>query len=300
MQASEDYHAIVTALRGSGYFNGQWLATGTSKSGIASALYAYYSEKKGYNDMDLYVPFCAPFCERVDDPRIGQYQYLNTLTTMPEVREKLLAIDRAIVSKSDLSDYLVSKYKEENKGSIKEMQDAKYTEDQIVAKILANFVNVSRNNLFEKLTNIPIDTWKDYIPDPTDKSTLDFTRFFIEKSAAELMEYIQEHPKASTRAKTEAEMLIFYKDYPTYAARYSDAMTKDFINNFLPNTTKKMIFVYGENDPWTGGAIPDPTNPNIQKILVPNGGHNDLINNEQFCPKTTYQQIVTAIRQYIK
>jgi hypothetical protein len=50
MQASEDYHAIVTALRGSGYFNGQWLATGTSKSGIASALYAYYSEKKGYND----------------------------------------------------------------------------------------------------------------------------------------------------------------------------------------------------------------------------------------------------------
>lgn len=195
MQASEDYHAIVTALRGSGYFNGQWLATGTSKSGIASALYAYYSEKKGYNDMDLYVPFCAPFCERVDDPRIGQYQYLNTLTTMPEVREKLLAIDRAIVSKSDLSDYLVSKYKEENKGSIKEMQDAKYTEDQIVAKILANFVNVSRNNLFEKLTNIPIDTWKDYIPDPTDKSTLDFTRFFIEKSAAELMEYV--YPGAS-------------------------------------------------------------------------------------------------------
>ncbi len=35
MQASEDYHAIVTALKGSGYLNGQWLATGTSKSGIA-------------------------------------------------------------------------------------------------------------------------------------------------------------------------------------------------------------------------------------------------------------------------
>ena len=162
-----------------------------------------------------------------------------------------------------------------------------------------------------------------------------------------ITKYIQEHPKATTRAKTEAEMLILrkedlgwayyiqamlelghyrmyfddlqpylglttmdfilnkdegmlYKDYPTYAARYSDAMTKDFITNFLPNTTKKMIFVYGENDPWTGCAIPDPTNPNVQKIIVPKGGHNDFIDNEQYCPKATYQQIMAAIGKYIK
>lgn len=347
MQASEDYHAIVTALKGSGYLNGQWLATGTSKSGIASALYAYYNEKKGYNDMDLYVPFCAPFCEGVADPRLGQFMIEKTLTTLPAIREKLLAIDRDIVRKSDLSDYLVAKYKEENKGTIKEMEDAKYTEDQIVATIIAYFVNASRLNLFDKLANIPIDMWKDYIPDPTDKSTLEFTKFFIEKNWTELVKYIQEHPKASTRAKTEAEMLklrkedlgwayyvqamlelghyrmyfddlkpylelttmdfilnkdegMLYKDYPTYAARYSDAMTKDFITNFLPNTTKKMIFVYGENDPWTGCAIPDPTNPNVQKIIVPKGGHNDFIDNEQYCPKATYQQIMAAIGKYIK
>ena len=347
MQASEDYHAIVTALKGSGRFNGQWLATGTSKSGIASALYAYYCEKKGYNDMDLYVPFCAPFCEGVADPRIGKYMIDKALASMPLISEKLLAIDRAIVSKSDLSDYLVAKYKEENKGTIKEMEDAEYTEDQIVATIIAYFINFSRANLFDKLANIPIDMWKDYIPDPTDKSTLEFTKFFIEKNWTELVKYIQEHPKATTRAKTDAEMLklrkedlgwayyiqamlelghyrmyfddlkpylelttmefilnndegLLYKDYPTYAARYSDAMTKDFITNFLPNTTKKMIFVYGENDPWTGCAIPDPTNPNVQKFIVPKGGHNDFIDNEQYCPKETYQQIMTAIGKYIK
>lgn len=65
-QASEDYHAIVTALKDSGRFQGKWVATGTSKGGIAAGLYAYFNSKKGYNDMDLYVPFCAPFCEAVD------------------------------------------------------------------------------------------------------------------------------------------------------------------------------------------------------------------------------------------
>ena len=346
-QASEDYHAIVTALKASGHFKGQWLATGTSKSGIASALYAYYNEKNGYNDMDLYVPFCAPFCESVADPKIGKFMIENSLASMPTIKEKLLAIDREIVRKSDLSDYLVAKYKEDNKGTIKEMQEEKKTEDEIVGTILAYYVNASRNNLFDKLANIPIETLMDYIPDPKDKSTLEFTKFFIEKNWSELLEYIKEHPKAYTRAKTEADMLklrkqdlgwayyiqamlelghyrmyfddlkpylelttmdhilnndegMLYKDYPTYAARYSDAMTKDFITNFLPKTTKKMIFVYGENDPWTGCAIPDPTNSNIQKIIVPKGGHNDFIDNEQYCPKATYQQIMTAIRKYIK
>jgi hypothetical protein len=43
----------------------------------------------------------------------------------------------------------------------------------------------------------------------------------------------------------------------------------------LKTTTKKMIFVYGEDDPWTGAAIPDPTNPNVKKYTIPHGSHTD-------------------------
>ena len=77
-------------------------------------------------------------------------------------------------------------------------------------------------------------------------------------------------------------------------------MTQDFINNFLPTTTMPMIFVYGENDPWTGCAIPDPTNPNIVKIIIPKGVHSDFIDLDSYCPKETYQQICYAIYKYIK
>ena len=36
-----------------------------------------------------------------------------------------------------------------------------------------------------------------------------------------------------------------------------------------------MMFIYGEDDPWTGAAIPDPTNPNVKKYIVPHGTHTD-------------------------
>ncbi|MBO7129694.1 MAG: hypothetical protein J6W05_07990 [Prevotella sp.] len=43
----------------------------------------------------------------------------------------------------------------------------------------------------------------------------------------------------------------------------------------LETTEKKLIFVYGEDDPWTGAAIPNPSNPNVKKYIVPHGTHTD-------------------------
>ena len=49
------------------------------------------------------------------------------------------------------------------------------------------------------------------------------------------------------------------------------------VKDFLKTTDCKMFFVYGENDPWTGAAIDDPTNENVKKLVIKNGTHNDAI-----------------------
>ena len=49
------------------------------------------------------------------------------------------------------------------------------------------------------------------------------------------------------------------------------------VKDFLTTTKCKMFFVYGENDPWTGAAIDDPTNENVKKLVIKNGTHNDAI-----------------------
>ena len=50
-QAATDLHNVVTLLQKHLFpRTNKWVATGVSKSGITSALYAYYSDKNGWND----------------------------------------------------------------------------------------------------------------------------------------------------------------------------------------------------------------------------------------------------------
>ena len=72
-QASADLHVIVSALKQTGLFDGKWMSTGVSKSGITTALYAYYDELNNWNDMDVYVPFCAPFIPGLDQLEVSNY-----------------------------------------------------------------------------------------------------------------------------------------------------------------------------------------------------------------------------------
>lgn len=66
-------------------------------------------------------------------------------------------------------------------------------------------------------------------------------------------------------------------DYCRHLYRWSCGNVElevDLVKN-LATTTKKLIFVYGEDDPWTGHAIPDSTNPNVKKYIIPHGSHTD-------------------------
>ena len=44
----------------------------------------------------------------------------------------------------------------------------------------------------------------------------------------------------------------------------------------METTPCKMLFVYGSADPWTGATLPDPANPNIQKLIAYLGTHTDV------------------------
>lgn len=76
-QAASDHHEIVRELKR--ILDGKWCATGTSKGGISTELYAYYYP----GEMDLYLPYVAPFPETDADTKyipflneeIGDIQY---------------------------------------------------------------------------------------------------------------------------------------------------------------------------------------------------------------------------------
>lgn len=341
-QASLDLHRVVEALKQTGRFRGKWVASGTSKDGITAALYAYYGSKYGFDDMDLYVPFCAPFCERLDDSRVGKYLEEKSLAGSPEARQKLEQFAKSIAGGTPLTAYLVNKYRQQNADEVVAWRKQGFTEAQVDEFIIADRLVTNQHSLANKLSYLPISLWKGYIPDPTGETGLEYAEKFISWDKDSLMAYVEKQQK-TTRAMLTYEQLLQQRqqdvtfpyrvqamyelgyfrltydylvgcpgvnmDYlksiederheaselPGYAQYYSDAMMKDFIYNYLPTAKQKMVFVYGGQDFWTGAAIPEPTNPNIRKFVVPGGVHNDIIHDPLYCPTETYQEIRKAI-----
>ena len=105
---------------------------------------------------------------------------------------------------------------------------------------------------------------------------------------------------------TQQDMLDWQKDnassdveYPEYASRYNGKMMADFLKN-LNTTEKKMVFVYGGNDPWTGAAVPNSvtSNPNVKKFIIPLGTHNDdILSDENWESKG--EEIYDAINDFL-
>ena len=70
----------------------------------------------------------------------------------------------------------------------------------------------------------------------------------------------------------------------------------------LETTDKKLIFVYGEDDPWTGAAIPDPApdDPYVKKFIVPRGLHSAWLNSPSHYTEQERDYIKNTVRDMLK
>ncbi|MBQ6747165.1 MAG: hypothetical protein IJR07_09010 [Bacteroidaceae bacterium] len=349
-QHSADLHTIVTALKQTDLFPGQWMSTGVSKSGITTALYAYYDELNGWNDIDVYVPFCAPFMMTLDNVAVGDFIEQGALGDMPELKQRIFDIGRLAAEDSEAG----AKFRELIvKNNIGAEIDASQLSESEIKGYVCSALNTYMSNLFSRLSYINIDSWKDLIPDPNSNTLdLDELHFFMLASDREFDETIAENKKkVSTRAEiseerriqflnmrradagwpyyvqavlelgtyafsysfledckyiTKQDMLNWQKDnlssnveYPEYVSRYNGKMMEDFLKN-LNTTKKKMVFVYGGNDPWTGAAVPNSvtSNPNVKKFIIPHGTHNDdILSDEKWGGKG--EEIIDAMNAFL-
>ena len=89
-EAAEDFHKLVVALKK--VLKGKWVMSGVSKGGITTLLqHTFHPE-----DMDIYVPYSAPFFDTDRDTTMQTYWYQNGWSQ--EFRDMFMAIRRAGVS----------------------------------------------------------------------------------------------------------------------------------------------------------------------------------------------------------
>jgi len=160
-QSTADLHNIVTALKKSGYFDGKWVSSGVSKNGILTALYAYFYP----NDMDVYVPFCAPFCDGAETTGIGKWLTNESGGKGTDLQKAVWDVLNRITTDDKLRDELANLYKEEHGG------DAKIQKYSTATAMLALTYSYMAN-MFYKFCYRPTDEWDGVIPNENSNAEL--------------------------------------------------------------------------------------------------------------------------------
>ena len=160
-QSTADLHNIVTALKKSGYFDGKWVSSGVSKNGILTALYAYFYP----NDMDVYVPFCAPFCDGAETTGIGKWLTNESGGKGTDLQKAVWDVLNRMTTDDKLRDELANLYKEEHGN------DAKIQKYFTATAMLALTYDYMAN-MFYKFCYRPTDEWDGLIPNENSNAEL--------------------------------------------------------------------------------------------------------------------------------
>ena len=290
--SADDLHAITTAFKN--IYPGKWIATGISKGGQTTLLYrTFYPD-----DVDISVPYVAPLCYGVEDGR--HEPFLHKVST-PENRKIIEDFQlEALKRKATLLPRFEKYCTEKNysfRAPIEEIYDYSALEYSFalwqwgtpISSIPAT--TASDDEIFSHLLAISEPGY--FTADSPNAS------FFVQ-AARELGYYgydvqpfkqylsIQSSEDYLHRLMLPEEL----KDMP-----FDKTLSKK-ITKFLKKQDPKMIFIYGQNDPWTAAGVTWLKNKkNIHVFIQPNGSHLARIST---LPEKEKKEVMELIKQWLK
>jgi hypothetical protein len=290
--SADDLHAITTAFKN--IYPGKWIATGISKGGQTTLLYrTFYPD-----DVDISVPYVAPLCYGVEDGR--HEPFLHKIST-PENRKIIEDFQlEALKRKATLLPRFEKYCTEKNysfRAPIEEIYDYSVLEYSFalwqwgtpISSIPAT--TASDDEIFSHLLAISEPGY--FTADSPNAS------FFVQ-AARELGYYgydVQPFKQYLSIQSSEGYLHRLMlpeelKDMP-FDKKLSKKITK-----FLKKQDPKMIFIYGQNDPWTAAGVTWLKNKkNIHVFIQPDGSHLARINT---LPETEKAKVMELINGWLK
>lgn len=289
-QAAADHHDIVTSFKT--VFSGKWISTGMSKSGMTTHLYNLYYP----GDVDLYVPYVAPFCNSISDTRMMKFLY-ETAGNDQFGEEKAAKYRKEVldfqIKMLEYRDTLAEKFYKAAKAyplSSFATKDILYDVAIIEFAIgtwqyYQEFMKIERclamdESTEEALTKKMNAFYKQFtsVCAPGDFTYASSYASYFVQSYQELGNYGYDYHYIR-EALPEGVNLVIKEEEERDAylkVALSDEMLKlerkelvySKINNMLKTTDQKFIIIYGSSDPWYS-VRPDDVfdNPNV-KIYV--------------------------------
>ena len=290
--SADDLHAITTAFKN--IYPGKWIATGISKGGQTTLLYrTFYPD-----DVDISVPYVAPLCYGVEDGR--HEPFLHKVST-PENRKiiddfQLEALKRKATLLPRFEKYCTEK-NYSFRAPIEEIYDYSVLEYSFalwqwgtpISSIPAT--TASDDEIFSHLLAISEPGY--FTADSPNAS------FFVQ-AARELGYYgydVQPFKQYLSIQSSEGYLHRLMLPEELKDMPFDKTLSKK-ITKFLKKQDPKMIFIYGQNDPWTAAGVTWLKNKkNIHVFIQPNGSHLARIST---LPEAEKAEVMELINEWLK
>lgn len=285
-----DLHNVTMIFRE--VYKKKWIATGISKGGQTALLYrAFFPD-----DVHITVPYVAPLCKGVEDGR--HEPFIANFAGTPDQRAKILAFQREVLKRratlQPMFDSFCNEKRYEFNLPLEEIYDYSVLEfsfalwqwgsntDEIPAldaddkMIFAYWMKISSPDYFVKES-------------PT-------TSFFIQ-AAKELGYYGYDTKPLEGLLKIKSSKGYLAKLFlpQDQKFKFSKKLSKK-LEKFVATTTSKMIFIYGEYDPWSAVMVNEPKSSNIVVVTDPAGSHRARIST---LPEESRQRVVSLLERWL-
>lgn len=292
--SADDLHAVRQALKD--IYPNKWIATGISKGGQTAMLYRTFYP----NDVDITVPYVGPLCYGVEDGR--HEPFLRQVGTEDE-RRKIEDFQLEVLKRKSTLLPRFEKHCQEKKyefnASIEEIYDYSVLEYSFafwqwgtpVSTIPAN--NASDDEIYKHFMAIS---------EPSYFAKGGGNESFFVQAARELGYYgydIRPFKKylSITSSKGYLKKLMLPDDAKDI--KFDKTLSKK-ITKFLKKNDPKMIFVYGEIDPWSAAAttwLNTDKKENVHIFVEPRGSHLARINT---LPKEMKQKAISILQKWLE
>lgn len=286
--SANDHHNVVTALKS--IYKGKWIADGISKGGQTSLIYrTYYPE-----DVDITVPYVAPLCRGLEDGR--HEPFLSEFVGTQSQRDSIEAFQIAFLKR---------------KAQILPLLDS-------VSKAEKLSFSLPLEEIYDYMTlEFPFALWQWGTPVSTIPGSRDREMFNYMLQISHPSYFTNQGPTAPFFVQAAKELGYYGYDIKPFKGLLSIDSSKGYLakmmlpdgyrpsfdkylykkcSKFLKTTDAKILFIYGEYDPWSAVRVPDSKKDNIKIYIDPKGSHRARIST---FPEETKQEIISILKSWL-
>ncbi|HJV21900.1 MAG TPA: S28 family serine protease [Holophagaceae bacterium] len=273
-QSAADEHQVVTALKP--LFSGKWLNTGGSKGGMTALFHRRFYP----NDVDVTLAYVAPINLANGDTRYPPFIDArgDTATRLAiEAWQQAIFSKRAEVLALLQADAMAQGQTFNALGADKTLEFAvlespfvlwQYGNAALAAQVPAAGANAQQLYAYlDQVNSGVVGTWAD--------STLSYYQAYYQQCANQLGYPANKESHLTGLSYPGQDVPAIYPP-PGASKAYDGGVAMQDIQTWMDTAARKVILVYGENDPWTAGALTVTAAAqarDVHKYIAPLGNH---------------------------